>query len=278
MPADLVTATTGATSRPTWPGWREGPGPGRRPGCSHRSAGSQERECGGRRGKLSDPGRSSGRSLSSSARRRARLGPVTIEMPNQSPIQHNTRSPGPFSGKVPVGAKGGTSSSRWPLKPGTVHLSCAMPVHAAGGMSRHAHRQVGRCGWLITSRCSSTPSPTRGPAATSGRAGRPPAAPRARPPPWAISARRGLSGVDTALMVAVGAPGTPVAEVERGGSRPPDVAHLRQHAQQLSAWPRPHLRVVAEPARRSIAQFQLAGIAHSVGVPFRKAPPPRDGP
>jgi mono/diheme cytochrome c family protein len=61
-------------------------------------------------------------------------GPVTISMPNQSPIQHNISITGPVSAKGPIVGSGGTSSFQATLKPGTYTFLCDVPGHAAGGM------------------------------------------------------------------------------------------------------------------------------------------------
>jgi mono/diheme cytochrome c family protein len=61
-------------------------------------------------------------------------GPVTISMPNQSPIQHNISITGPVSGKGPIIGHGATSSFQVTLKPGTYTFLCDVPGHAAAGM------------------------------------------------------------------------------------------------------------------------------------------------
>lgn len=61
-------------------------------------------------------------------------GPVTISMPNQSPIQHNISITGPVSGKGPIVGTGGESTFQVTLKPGTYEFLCDVPGHAAGGM------------------------------------------------------------------------------------------------------------------------------------------------
>jgi plastocyanin len=61
-------------------------------------------------------------------------GPVTISMPNQSPIQHNISITGPVNGKGPIVGTGGTSSFQATLKPGTYTFLCDVPGHAAAGM------------------------------------------------------------------------------------------------------------------------------------------------
>lgn len=61
-------------------------------------------------------------------------GPVTVSMPNPSPVQHNIAITGPATGKGPVIGKGATSSFKVTLKPGTYTFLCQVPGHAAGGM------------------------------------------------------------------------------------------------------------------------------------------------
>jgi mono/diheme cytochrome c family protein len=61
-------------------------------------------------------------------------GPVTISMPNPSPIQHNIAITGPVKGQGPVVGKGGDSKFSVTLKPGTYEFLCEVPGHAAGGM------------------------------------------------------------------------------------------------------------------------------------------------
>ena len=64
----------------------------------------------------------------------AKPGPVTISMPNQSPIQHNISIQGPVNGKGPIIGHGATSSFQVTLKPGTYTFLCDVPGHAAAGM------------------------------------------------------------------------------------------------------------------------------------------------
>ena len=64
----------------------------------------------------------------------AKPGPVTISMPNQSPIQHNISIQGPVNGKGAIVGHGGTSSFKATLKPGTYTFLCDVPGHAAAGM------------------------------------------------------------------------------------------------------------------------------------------------
>jgi mono/diheme cytochrome c family protein len=61
-------------------------------------------------------------------------GPVTISMPNQSPIQHNIAITGPVKGAGPIVGKGGDSKFTVTLKPGSYQFLCEVPGHAAGGM------------------------------------------------------------------------------------------------------------------------------------------------
>jgi plastocyanin len=64
----------------------------------------------------------------------APAGPITISMPNPSPIQHNIAITGPATGKGPVVGKGGDSTFKATLKPGAYTFLCEVPGHAAGGM------------------------------------------------------------------------------------------------------------------------------------------------
>jgi mono/diheme cytochrome c family protein len=64
----------------------------------------------------------------------APAGPITISMPNQSPIQHDIAIQGPVNGKGPEVGKGGDSTFKATLKPGSYQFLCTVPGHAAGGM------------------------------------------------------------------------------------------------------------------------------------------------
>jgi mono/diheme cytochrome c family protein len=64
----------------------------------------------------------------------AKPGKVTIDMPNQSPIQHDIAIEGPVKGKGPVVGKGATSSFSTTLKAGNYTFLCTVPGHAAAGM------------------------------------------------------------------------------------------------------------------------------------------------
>jgi plastocyanin len=64
----------------------------------------------------------------------AKPGPVTVSMPNPSPIQHNISITGPVNGKGPIVGNGGDSKFSVTLKPGTYEFLCDVPGHAAGGM------------------------------------------------------------------------------------------------------------------------------------------------
>jgi mono/diheme cytochrome c family protein len=61
-------------------------------------------------------------------------GPVTVSMPNPSPIQHNISITGPVTGKGPIVGNGGDSTFQVTLKPGNYQFLCDVPGHAAGGM------------------------------------------------------------------------------------------------------------------------------------------------
>jgi mono/diheme cytochrome c family protein len=64
----------------------------------------------------------------------APAGAITISMPNQAPIQHNIAVKGPATGKGPIVGKGGSSSFKVALKPGSYEFYCQVPGHEAGGM------------------------------------------------------------------------------------------------------------------------------------------------
>jgi mono/diheme cytochrome c family protein len=64
----------------------------------------------------------------------APAGPVTISMPNPSPIQHNIAITGPVKGQGPIVGNGGDSKFQATLKPGTYTFLCQVPGHEAGGM------------------------------------------------------------------------------------------------------------------------------------------------
>jgi plastocyanin len=85
-------------------------------------------------GKLTIPADPSGALSFLFGKATAKPGPLTVDMPNQSPIQHNIAITGPVSGKGPIVGKGGTSSFQVTLKPGTYTFLCEVPGHAAAGM------------------------------------------------------------------------------------------------------------------------------------------------
>jgi plastocyanin len=85
-------------------------------------------------GKLTIPADPSGALLFLFGKAEAKPGPVTIEMPNQSPIQHNISITGPVNGKGPIIGTGATSSFSVTLKPGNYTFLCDVPGHAAAGM------------------------------------------------------------------------------------------------------------------------------------------------
>ena len=64
----------------------------------------------------------------------APAGPVTISMPNPSPIQHNIAIKGPATGQGPIVGNGGDSKFSATLKPGSYTFYCQVPGHEAGGM------------------------------------------------------------------------------------------------------------------------------------------------
>ena len=85
-------------------------------------------------GKLTIPADPSGALAFLFGKATAKPGPVTFDMPNQSPIQHNISIQGPVNGKGAIVGKGGTSTFKATLKPGTYTFLCDVPGHAAGGM------------------------------------------------------------------------------------------------------------------------------------------------
>jgi mono/diheme cytochrome c family protein len=85
-------------------------------------------------GKLDIPADPSGALAYLFGKATATPGPVTISMPNQSPIQHNISITGPVNGKGPIVGHGGDSSFQVTLKPGTYEFLCDVPGHAAAGM------------------------------------------------------------------------------------------------------------------------------------------------
>jgi mono/diheme cytochrome c family protein len=85
-------------------------------------------------GKLQIPADPSGALAFLFGKATAKPGPVTVSMPNQSPIQHNIAITGPVTGKGPIIGHGATSSFTATLKPGTYTFLCEVPGHAAAGM------------------------------------------------------------------------------------------------------------------------------------------------
>jgi mono/diheme cytochrome c family protein len=85
-------------------------------------------------GKLTIPADPSGALAFTFGKATGTPGPVTIDMPNPSPIQHNIAITGPAKGQGPVVGKGGTSSFQVTLKPGSYTFLCEVPGHAAAGM------------------------------------------------------------------------------------------------------------------------------------------------
>lgn len=85
-------------------------------------------------GKLTIPADPSGALSFLFGKATAKPGPVTISMPNQSPIQHNISITGPVSGKGQIVGHGATSTFQATLKPGTYTFLCDVPGHAAAGM------------------------------------------------------------------------------------------------------------------------------------------------
>jgi plastocyanin len=85
-------------------------------------------------GKLTIPADPSGALSFLFGKATAKPGPVTIDMPNQSPIQHNISIQGPVNGKGAIVGHGATSTFKATLKPGTYTFLCDVPGHAAAGM------------------------------------------------------------------------------------------------------------------------------------------------
>lgn len=85
-------------------------------------------------GKLEIPADPSGALAFTFGKAQASAGPVTISMPNASPIQHNIAIMGPVKGNGPIVGKGGDSTFQVNLKPGTYTFLCQVPGHAAAGM------------------------------------------------------------------------------------------------------------------------------------------------
>jgi mono/diheme cytochrome c family protein len=85
-------------------------------------------------GTLSIPADPSGALAFQFGKATAPAGPVTVSMPNPSPIQHNIAIQGPVKGQGPVVGNGGDSKFTATLKPGTYTFLCQVPGHEAGGM------------------------------------------------------------------------------------------------------------------------------------------------
>ena len=84
-------------------------------------------------GKLTIPADPTGALAFTSDKANAPAGPVTVESPNESPIQHNIalKPGGPIG---PVVGTGGNSTFNVTLKPGSYTFYCSVPGHEAGGM------------------------------------------------------------------------------------------------------------------------------------------------
>ena len=84
-------------------------------------------------GKLTIPADPTGALAYTSDKANAPPGAITIDSPNESPIQHNIAlKPGGPVG--PVVGSGGVSTIKFTLKPGTYTFYCSVPGHEAGGM------------------------------------------------------------------------------------------------------------------------------------------------
>jgi mono/diheme cytochrome c family protein len=84
-------------------------------------------------GKLTIPADPTGALAYTSDKASAPAGPIAVESPNESPIQHNIalKPGGPIG---PVVGSGGNSTFNVTLRPGTYTFYCSVPGHEAGGM------------------------------------------------------------------------------------------------------------------------------------------------
>ena len=96
-------------------------------------------------GKLTIPASPTGQLAYAADKATATAGPVTIEMPNMSGVDHNlalevgtheSSGPGPILGHTQIIAKG-SSSFNVTLKPGTYTFFCEVPGHREAGMFGH---------------------------------------------------------------------------------------------------------------------------------------------
>jgi plastocyanin len=96
-------------------------------------------------GKLSIPASPTGQLAYATDKATATAGPVTIEMPNMSGVDHNISlesgshegtGPGPVLGHSTIISKG-TTSFNITLKPGTYTFFCEVPGHRPAGMFGH---------------------------------------------------------------------------------------------------------------------------------------------
>ncbi len=96
-------------------------------------------------GKLSIPASPTGQLAYATNKATATAGPVTIEMPNMSGVDHNislepgsneATGPGPVLGHSQIISKG-TASFSVTLKPGTYTFFCEVPGHREAGMFGH---------------------------------------------------------------------------------------------------------------------------------------------
>jgi plastocyanin len=96
-------------------------------------------------GKLSIPASPTGQLAYATNKATATAGPVTIEMPNMSGVDHNlavepgsseASGPGPVIGHTQIISKGSASVSVT-LKPGTYTFFCEVPGHRQAGMFGH---------------------------------------------------------------------------------------------------------------------------------------------
>ena len=64
----------------------------------------------------------------------ATAGPITIEMPNKSGVDHNLVVEGNGANIATKVIKTGVADAKGTLKPGSYVFFCAVPGHRAGGM------------------------------------------------------------------------------------------------------------------------------------------------
>jgi mono/diheme cytochrome c family protein len=102
--------------------------------ASIKSADVSNKSTAAKGGKLTIPADPTGALAFQYGKATAPAGPITVEMPNPSTVQHDIAIQGPVNGTGPVVGKGGTSSFKVTLKPGNYEFLCTVPGHADGGM------------------------------------------------------------------------------------------------------------------------------------------------